>query len=111
MLDEWLQTLENKKQEAISKVRAFSKNENIIDLAIKEIEIHYMTIRQKLTIMQEKGYRLSDDLSRINGHHKDWWDIDYSVFCDSIEHHLQEIEGIPKRVKSGRFQLEYTEVF
>jgi len=102
MLDKWLRTLESYKLQAIGKVRESCIDHEIIESATKEIEVNCITVRNFLRKMYAEGYRLNEDISRV--------DEDYAAFegyrrlMNHVEHHLWEIRQIPIAISNRNYR-------
>lgn len=102
MLDGWLRALENERGGSLDRLAAVCKDKGGADLAAKEIELHYLSVRDWLVRIYESGYEVNDDLSRL--------DTDYDAFEDyrklmnHVEHHLRRLRRVPVEVEEGRFE-------
>jgi len=106
MLEKRLETLEQEKQKAIERVKEPSTDKKTVDLAIREIEINAISAKKYLGEISDKGYSLTDGLSRIDKdyHSKGNFIFTYRSLCNHLEHYTKEIKQIPKRVEEGIFE-------
>ncbi|MCX6749553.1 MAG: hypothetical protein NTW17_02290 [Candidatus Pacearchaeota archaeon] len=103
MLEKYLQTLEIEKQKAVERVRKAAKDQRTLDLAIKEIEINYLTTRNFICLMHRRDLKLNEDLSSVKVDFDG--DEEYREIYMHINHHFWVVrENIPFSVEEGRFE-------
>jgi len=66
------------------------------------VKLNYITTKDFLTRISKSGFKVNNDLSRIDGEYDDF--EDYRRLYNHIEHHLFEIKQIPKRVEKNNFK-------
>ncbi len=109
MLEDWLKTLEREKQKAISKIKATCKNEGIVDLATKEVKLNYITIKNFLTRISKSGFKVNNDLSRVDREYSGF--EDYRRLYNHIAHHLFKMKSVPNRVEEKNFKAELSKYY
>ncbi len=108
MLEKWLEALEKEKQDSIDKLKKITLDRKIADVAIREIEINYTTVKNYLKEMDREGFRLNDDLSCIKEEYDANSNYAYRHFANHISSHLWTIRHMPAKVEDGTFSSEFS---
>ena len=93
MLETWLECLEKEKSKAIDELRKIC-NDGIFVLATREIEYHFLSVREYLNRISDGGFTLNNDLSGVKEIY-DGENLEYRTLCNGVNHHLWEMRRIP----------------
>lgn len=111
MLEKCVQTLEKEKQKAIDKAKQVCKDDEVLGLAVKEIEVNYQTVRNWLRIMNERGFSVMEDLSEDKNSYTRYSADEYRRDFGYIVYHFTNIKNIPLDIEAGKFKPKFASWF
>jgi predicted nuclease with TOPRIM domain len=101
MLEKYFETLEKEKQIAVERVKKGTDDAELIQVALKEIDINEATLKNYLKQMDSEGYKLNEDLTDIE---EDYFSCEhYRFLSNHVSHHLRSIRRVPEEVEAGEF--------
>lgn len=104
MLEKSIQALEREKEKAISKVKLVCKDSETLDLAVKEIDVNYLTVRNFLRAMADKGFTVCADLSSNRDSYNRCSAEEYRRDYSHIVYHLTNLRNVPVDIEAGQFK-------
>ncbi|MBR9705963.1 hypothetical protein GOV14_02940 [Candidatus Pacearchaeota archaeon] len=103
MLDEWIKVLGKEKDLAIEKVNEASSDKKLVGLATHAIEVNFVSAKDWLKEMDNRGYKLEKDLSKVEKYSEA--SQDYRRVYNHVEYHMHAIRIIPLQVEEGKFDV------
>lgn len=101
MADILISTLEKCRQQAIHNIRYVCNDEELLNVAIAEIELNALSAANWLHMIRANGFTVNNDLSRIDGEYIA--NREYRRLINHLEHHLWEIESTIRAVRKGLY--------
>lgn len=94
-----MSALQKRQIRARREILALSTDQEATGLAIREIALNAASARNWLKAIQASGFRVNDDLSRIDSDYGR--DVEYRRLINHLEHHVCEINNIVRKTRRG----------